>query len=170
MCTDAGGPVAPDAAPPDAAPEEDNCAAPDGGRIVNPADTCPDGGTDDDGGMDDEVAPHYGSSADDDDCKTHVTYGATCVQRNQNVTFTVTQRNLTSNMNMTGAKPYIEAFIGNHPITLAGAATENNGVYTISGVQFDRAGIWTVRFHFFGDCADGDDSKHTHVAFYVRVP
>ena len=132
--------------------------------------SCPDAGVVDDGGVADEVPPHFGTSADDDDCKTRVTFSTTCVQRNQNVTLTVTQKNLTSNLNMTGAKPYIEAFIGNHPITLAGTATENNGVYTISGVQFDRAGLWTVRFHFFGDCAETEDSMHSHVAFYIQVP
>jgi hypothetical protein len=175
MCgADAGGPVYVDAAPPDASGPDLHCVADDGGKVINSATTCPGPDAvappDPDAGPEETPPPHYGTEADDDDCKSHVSYTASCIQRNQNVTFTVTQKWLETNMNSTGGTPSVEATIGNHPSATTGTVTENNGAYTISGIQFDRAGVWTVRFHFFETCEDTEDSKHTHVAFYVLVP
>jgi hypothetical protein len=178
-CTDGGGPVYIDAAPPDASGPDMHCIADDGGKIINTATFCPgpdavappnpDAG--DDGGTEPLPDPHYGTEADDDDCKSHVSYTASCIQQNQDVTFTVTQKWLATSTNSTGADPHVEAFIGNHPSITTGTATDNgNGVYTISGIRFDRAGVWTVRLHFFETCEDVDDSYHSHIAFYVRVP
>ena len=38
-------------------------------------------------------------------------------------------------------------------------------------INFDAAGDWTVRFHFYETCNDApEDSPHGHAAFFVHVP
>ena len=43
------------------------------------------------------------------------------------------------------------------------------GTYT-GPIYFDRAGEWTVRFHFEETCNDVPGSPHGHIAFHVVVP
>jgi hypothetical protein len=126
----------------------------------------------DDAGMVELPGGRPGDEADDDDCKYHVKFTNTCVAQNLDVTFTVTATVRGTNAPLTGAATRPEVFLGashvspSHPTT-----TENNGVYTIGPIRFDRPGIWTVRFHFFEDCDDTvEDSKHGHVAFLINVP
>jgi hypothetical protein len=75
---------------------------------------------------------------------------------------------------LTGANTVIEAFLTNvHPAPpLKQTTTEvPPGTYAVSPVQFDAAGRWTVRFHFYETCDDSlPDSPHGHAAFYVDVP
>ena len=50
-------------------------------------------------------------------------------------------------------------------------ATETSpGTYTYGPIRFDASGKWTVRFHLYEDCVDGDTSPHGHAAFFVTVP
>ena len=61
----------------------------------------------------------------------------------------------------------------NHAAPSSGGvgAESPTGTYTVSGVVFDKPGMWTVRFHLFEDCLDFDPaSPHGHAAFYVNVP
>jgi hypothetical protein len=45
------------------------------------------------------------------------------------------------------------------------------GTYVTSPVTFDAPGEWTIRFHFFEQCADVlPSSPHGHAAFFVNVP
>jgi hypothetical protein len=173
VCPDGGGPAAAEA---DAAPD-DHCQG-DAGPIVQPATTCPSSPGDaavagGDAGEEPMPMPHPGTEADDDDCKFHVKYSVSCVAEGRDVTFTVTPTALTDMSKVTGAKPYIEAFLTEvHPVPNSGAmSTENDGVYTIGPIRFDAPGKWTVRFHFFAQCLDTEaTTKHTHVAFFVNVP
>jgi len=155
---------------------------PDGGLLVQPtsqADCHLDAGMDmdmDAGGADmsDFGPTHDGTQAYDDDCKYDVSWSSTAVRENTSVTFTVTIKDLSTNQALTGANPYIEAFLSDtHPGDTSNATTTegSGGTYTIGPVRFDASGIWTVRFHIFGDCSDAaDDSPHGHAAFFVQVP
>ncbi|HEX7664230.1 MAG TPA: hypothetical protein VF407_06970 [Polyangiaceae bacterium] len=131
-----------------------------------------DGGDDDTGS--DFGATMYGSEGDDDDCKYHVKWSANGVAENSNVTFHVSAVIKSTSAPLTGASPYIEAFLNSTtPAPNAPTQTKDNGdgSYDIGPVQFDKAGQWTVRFHFYGDCTDGnEESQHGHAAFYVTVP
>jgi hypothetical protein len=120
-----------------------------------------------DGGRGDSVPPHNGNEADDDNCLYHMKFTVPCIQRNQNVSFTLDMKNLGTMTPATGAAPEIEATIGNHPIPNSNPmTTEKNGVYTIGPVRFDRMGRWTLTFHVY----DSAPAKHSHVSFYLDVP
>jgi hypothetical protein len=151
-----------------------HCIGDDGGKIIEEATMCAMEGSDSGAGESDAgeeplPPPHEGTEADDDDCKFHVSYSATCVAGGVN--FTVTPTFLEDMSKATGAVPYIEAFLTEtHPAADSGTATESDGVYTIGPVKFDQPGKWTVRFHFYPLCLDTAGSKHSHVAFYFNVP
>ncbi|SRR6266540_2611672 len=154
-------------APVPSAAADTHCVSDDGGKIIEPATTCPTEAAD--AGEEPLPPPHLGTEADDDDCKFHVTYAASCVAGGVN--FTVTPTFLEDMSKATGAAPYIEAFLTlTHPAPDAGMATESVGVYTIGPVKFDQPGTWTVRFHFYPNCLDNEGSKHSHVAFSFNVP
>ncbi len=171
VCPPGGGAVASEAGP------DDHCSG-DGGPIKQPATTCPT--TPGDAAETDAAAETYpeahpGTEADDDDCKYHVSFTVTCVQRGEDATFTITVTQRTDGSALTGADPQIEATLGDtHPLpnTPAPVTTEvGGGKYTISHVRFDASGVWTVRFHFFEMCLDTEEtSKHAHVAFLINVP
>jgi hypothetical protein len=120
-----------------------------------------------DGGRGDAVPPHEGTEADDDNCYFHVKMTVPCIEQNQNVAFTFELVNFGTTTPANGAAPELEATIGYHPsVPTNPMATENNGVYTITPVRFDRAGRWTVTLHVY----DAMPAKHSHVSFYVDVP
>jgi hypothetical protein len=125
----------------------------------------------------------YGTEGDDDDCKYHVTWKSTPMGLNTNVTFTVSAVYLTDgNPNppectgcpVTGASTITEVYLDDtHPAPNAPTVTTESpkGTYEIGPIVFDAPGKWTVRFHFFEDCADIlPSSPHGHAAFYVDVP
>jgi hypothetical protein len=117
----------------------------------------------------------YGNDGTDDDCKYHVHWTSTPIYEDTHVTFTVSATKLADNdAPLTGANTSIEAFLtAIHPAPpLKQTTTElPPGTYTVSPVQFDTPGRWTVRFHFFETCDDAlPDSPHGHAAFYVDVP
>ena len=169
----AGGPVA-------GAPDDHCYLGADGGagplqaQITHPA-ACsatvgPDGGS-----SGPEFGPtNYDSVANDDDCKYQVGFWSTAVREGEEVTFTVSAVKTVDGSALTGAAPYTEIFLSDtHPAPNSDPKTVEAppGVYTIGPVRFDAAGRWTVRFHFFGQCADlTPDSPHGHVAFFLDVP
>lgn len=115
----------------------------------------------------------YNQSGADDDCKYDVTWTASPVYRDTDLTFTVTLKTRAGGVPVLGAGPYSEAFLGaSHAAPNAGATTreKGSGAYELGPIRFDRAGKWTVRFHVFDGCIDGPDSPHGHAAFYVNVP
>ncbi len=129
----------------------------------------------------------YGTEADDDDCKYHVSYTYTPICENNDTYFIVTATSLTKSeadggaAPLTGASTYIETFLGDtHPApNVDGQPPHGNqivvegppGTYTVGPIQFDAPGEWTVRFHFNEFCCDvADDSPHGHAAFYITVP
>lgn len=124
------------------------------------------------GGGDDFGATMYGAEGDDDDCKYHVKWSA-APRVNEDATFTVIATTKADGKPLTGAKPYIEAFLGaTHPAPNAPTTTTEAtpGTYTIGPVRFDASGDWTVRFHFAADCNDNEQSPHGHAAFFVHLP
>lgn len=134
------------------------------------------------GGMVDmggEVGSEYGETqynaeGNDDDCKYRVKFSVTPIQKGTAATFTATITSLATNQPVTGAMTRPEVFLSDtHPAPNSGADTTESppGTYVIKPIQFDAAGKWTMRFHFFEDCVDNvEDSPHGHVAFYVNVP
>ena len=127
-----------------------------------------------DAGSPDYGPTQYNSSGDDDDCKYQVSFTATPIRQNQNVSFTVTAKTLTDLQPATGANIDAEVFLNDtHPAPNSGQATseKSGGVYDVGPIKFDAAGRWTVRFHLHEDCQDStDDSPHGHIAFYIDVP
>lgn len=144
---------------------------------VDPA-ACTDtaGEAEDTGEDDDEYGETmYGSSGKDDECKYAVSWSSTDVCEGEDVTFTVTLSYLLDGTPVTGAAPELEGFMTDMEtdVLSTGNATTTevgDGVYTIGPVHFDTAGDWTIRFHIFGDCADGETSPHGHAAFHLNVP
>jgi len=124
------------------------------------------------------------SEGDDDECKYHVSWTSTPIRLNQNVTFTVTAQDLAT------AHP-LESLSGEHELPLSRVEvyqpcepnrlgpTQNfnaefketaPGVFEGGPIRFDQPGRWVVRFHFYEECNDGEESPHGHVAFFVDVP
>jgi hypothetical protein len=128
---------------------------------------------DDGGATGDLGATLYNATGFDDDCKYAVSWTATPVTVNANVTFTVTVTRLSDGMPAHCAGVGAEPFIGNTPaIPTTGAAEIGaSGTYNVGPIKFTQSGMWTVRFHFYEECSDSnDDSPHGHAAFYVNVP
>ena len=115
----------------------------------------------------------YGTQGDDDDCKYHVTWTSSPIREHQNVTFTLSLVRKEDGQPAVGAVPDIEAFLNDtHPAPNSKQVPSETspGHYTAGPIQFDAPGKWTVRFHFYEQCNDGDTSPHGHAAFYVDVP
>jgi hypothetical protein len=138
-----------------------------------------DGGASDDAGAAESFSVYYGSVADDDDCKYHVSFTTTPVLVNTPVTFNVTVTKLAeNNAPATGADVVLESYLSTnmfHVIPNNGTVTTEtpakSGKYTMKPIKFDVSGRWVVRFHFYETCDDIlDDSPHGHVAFYYDVP
>lgn len=126
-----------------------------------------------DAGAADYGATCYGTEADDDDCKYHVTWTSTPIRQNTDVTFTITSKNRAGGAPTTGAEPRLEIYLNDThlaPNTKQAATETSPGVYSVGPVRFDAPGRWTVRFHFSETCNDGEHSPHGHVAFFVDVP
>ncbi len=125
-----------------------------------------------DGGASEYGETMFNQVGADDECKYDVSWTATSVYRDTDVTFTVTVKSRTDGTAVLDAEPDVEAFLGtSHAAPSTGKSTEKGGgVYTIGPVRFDQAGKWTVRFHFFDRCIDGPTSPHGHAAFFVSVP
>lgn len=116
-----------------------------------------------------------GSEGEDDECKYHVKWTSTAVTRDADVTFAIVATNRKDSSPVAAAKPYAEIFLNDtHPgpntPTPVKTTETAPGNYTIGPVRFDVSGKWNVRFHFAADCADGEESPHGHVAFFVNVP
>ena len=115
----------------------------------------------------------FNAEGDDDDCKYHVKWTATAIRAHGNVSFDVTLTKLADMTPATGAGVRAEIFLTDtHPAAPPPAATESaGGKYAVGPINFDAAGDWTVRFHFYENCNDApEDSPHGHAAFFVHVP
>jgi len=128
----------------------------------------------------------YNSSGDDDDCKYRVAWTSTAVRKGASVTFTVTATSKATNAPLEAlasqpagstALSRLELYIpcqpthvppnGDFKPTITEIAP---GVYTAGPIVFDESGRWVVRFHFYEECLDQDNSPHGHAAFFVDVP
>jgi hypothetical protein len=115
----------------------------------------------------------FNSEGEDDECKYHVKWESTPVAQNTDVTFAIIATNRNDSSPVAAAEPYAEVFLDEtHPApnTNSTATETSPGHYTIGPVRFDKPGKWNVRFHFHAECADGEDSPHGHIAFFVNVP
>ena len=165
-------------------PADNHCALDDGGVMAQPtnAASCHAAGIDGQGcGYGDT---RFGTSAYDDDCKYHVVISTTPIcEGAAGVNFTVTVTSVTSGALVTGAHTLAEVFtttpgdascddMSMHAGPNSGVVLSEISAGTYAGaVEFDEAGAWTVRFHFFEECNDGpEDSPHGHAAFHVTVP
>lgn len=151
-----------------------HCSEADGGAIVQQTSMAachPDGGI---VMMADYGAPQFNQSGADDDCKYDVSWTATPIRENADVTFTVSVKSRVDSSAVAKANVEAEVFLNDkHPAPNSGQTTQEsaNGMYAVGPVQFDAAGRWTVRFHVFEDCEDTlTTSPHGHVAFFVDVP
>ena len=129
---------------------------------------------DDAGAMSEYGATLYNDEGDDDECKYHVKWTASPVAQGKDVTFTVVATNKSDGSALKAAPIRAEVFLDDtHPGPNTNQTSKESataGTYTVGPIRFDKPGKWTVRFHFFEDCADGEESPHGHVAFYVQVP
>ncbi len=145
------------------------CGLGEGGSVATKA------GTDGGAAGDDTAAVLYNNIGYDDDCKYAVTWEASKIAQKKDVYFQVTASLLTNGHALSGAAPYVEGFLDpTHP-ALDGSQKPTSvevtpGTYVMGPYQFDAAGIWTARFHFFANCSDAVDSPHGHAAFFVAVP
>jgi hypothetical protein len=122
---------------------------------------------------DPEVPAHEGTSADDDDCKYHVDFNTSALYKNQDATVTAVATYKVDGTPLVGATPHLEIFLSDtHPAPNANTVAIESppGTYTMKPVLFDASGQWTIRFHFFENCTDLENSPHGHVAFLVDVP
>jgi hypothetical protein len=133
-----------------------------------------------DSNVDADDTPDYGDTmyndnGRDDDCKYFVQWKSTEIDENNNVFFlTTAQVNaVTPSAPVIGANILAEVFLSDtHPAppTNQTAVESPPGTYKVGPIQFDEAGMWTVRFHLFENCLDyADGSPHGHAAFYVNV-
>jgi hypothetical protein len=125
----------------------------------------------------------YDDSGDDDDCKYTASWASTPIRLNQDVTFTVMAKDLTSNKPLEAlddgqlALSRIEVYQPCKPTRRAPAQDYSAkfvesapGEYTGGPIRFDQSGRWVARFHFYEQCSDSDRSPHGHIAFFVDVP
>jgi hypothetical protein len=120
----------------------------------------------------------YGSAGNDDDCKYYVSWIATPIQEGADTYFTVTAIRLQDMKPATcaGVIPDVSLDPVGGGLSLHGlpgtppSPEIMPGVYKVGPLRFDKPGTWTVRFHFFEECTDSDDSPHGHAAFFVNVP
>jgi hypothetical protein len=122
----------------------------------------------------DEYGPTMvGAKADDDQCKYNLEWSITPTHVNEDETVTVKITRLADGKPATGAEPNLEIYLDEtHPApnTPAKATETAPGTYSYGPIRFDASGQWTVRFHLYEDCVDGDTSPHGHAAFFVTVP
>jgi hypothetical protein len=86
-----------------------------------------DGGASDDAGAGgDDFTVYYGSVADDDDCKYHVSFTTTPVLVDTAVTFNVTVTKLAENVPATGADVVLESYMADNKFHII----PNNGTVT----------------------------------------
>lgn len=127
-----------------------------------------------DGSTDEYGATLFNAEGDDDECKFHVKWTSTAITENADVSFTVTATNKSDGSPVTPQNPIrLEVFLDDtHPGPNTNQTSKEGapGVYTAGPIRFDKAGRWTVRFHFNEQCEDGETSPHGHAAFYVQVP
>jgi hypothetical protein len=128
----------------------------------------------------------YNSSGDDDDCKYQVSWTSTAVRKGESVTFTVTATSIATGAPLealasqppgSNALSRLELYIPCQPTHVPPAGDFQPtikeiapGVYTAGPIVFDESGRWVVRFHFYEECLDQDNSPHGHAAFFVEVP
>ncbi|HLK92006.1 MAG TPA: hypothetical protein VKZ18_19095 [Polyangia bacterium] len=116
----------------------------------------------------------YGSAGNDDDCKYFISWTATPIKENADTTFTVTALRLADMKPATcaGVRPDVSLSLTHGVAAPKNPSTETSpGIYQVGPIKFDAPGIWTVRFHLYEECDDGQaDSPHGHAAFYVQVP
>jgi hypothetical protein len=166
-----GGPSGPAGGPVSGALDT-HCTLPDGGMLVQPTSQadCKVSGT----GATDLGNTMFNSEGDDDDCKYHVKFTVSPVYENSDVNFTVTATKKTDGTPAVGANVDPEVFLDTtHPAPNSNTHTTESppGTYHVGPIHFDKAGKWTMRFHFFEQCDDSiPTSPHGHAAFFIDVP
>jgi hypothetical protein len=172
-------------------PVDNHCAmaAPDGGVLVNSVTEACDADIPPDADIPSCAygSTNYNNAADDDDCKYHIVWSSTPICESPgSVTFTFQLTYKDTGKPATGAGPSAEAFTSSPGDWDAATYCDDTSTYlgplramdfvegmpgTYSGpVQFDRPGVWTVRFHFYEKCTDWPTAPHGHAAFHITVP
>ena len=167
----------------DSGAEDDGSAGDSGSAGGDAGGAAPSPGPCDENGTDGAYgSTMFGTEGDDDDCKYHVSYTVSPLCENNDTYFVVTANYLTRDgASLTGASTFAEVCLSDtHPgPNIDTRPPYGNqevvegppGTYTIGPVQFDKAGTWTVRFHFNEFCCDvAPDSPHGHAAFFISVP
>jgi hypothetical protein len=132
-----------------------------------------DAGDSDAGAVSDYGDTLFNSEGDDDDCKYHVKFTSDPIAENADVFFNVTVTRTVDGMPATGAAVEPQVFLGTThlaPDTMPKPVETAPGVYRVGPVRFDMSGRWTVRFHLYEECDDGETSPHGHIAFFVDLP
>jgi len=131
--------------------------------------------------------PLYNDSGDDDECKYHMSWTSTPIQKNQPFTVMVKATNLQTGAPLanlpdqepgTVALSRIEPFVPCDPVHLPPTSTLEGqhvtetgpGEFSVGPLVFDESARWEMRFHFYGDCFNNSATPHAHIAFFVDVP
>ncbi|HXK20136.1 MAG TPA: hypothetical protein VNG33_20130 [Polyangiaceae bacterium] len=131
--------------------------------------------------------PLYNDAGDDDECKYHMSWTSTPVEKNKPFSVMVKATNLQTGAPLgnlpdqepgTVALSRIEPFVPCDPVHLAPTSTLEDqrvtetgpGEFSVSPLVFDESGRWEMRFHFYGDCFNNSATPHAHIAFFVDVP
>jgi hypothetical protein len=115
--------------------------------------------------------PSWIFESDDDECKFHVQLATTCESASDlSVTFALTK--LIDGTPASGAAPYVDAYLSiTHFAPSAGVTADvAPGVYSISHIQLDASGAWTLEFHLYASCPLGTSSPHAHFTTFFEVP
>lgn len=157
----------------------------EGGGVSNGAGTAgaPDCNLVHDAGYGDTL---YNEAGDDDDCKYHMSWTSTSIEKDKPFTLTVSASNkatgepLTTLAAQVAGKPAlsrIEPYMPCEPSHLApnsdyeAPVTQiGPGKFSVGPVVFDRSGRWIIRYHFYEECLNSNTTPHGHIAFFVNVP
>ena len=155
-----------------------------GGDAATMPDDATSGGDGGMGPMDDEGPAMFGTSGLDDDCKYGLKWQSTGAGLNQDIWFQLDVTYAADGKPATKVAEttnpiVIEAYVDNgdptknHPALVNGQTSQEDaavpGRYIVGPVKFDQAAQWTVRFHLYGVCNDGETSPHGHGAFLFAV-
>ena len=128
----------------------------------------------------------FDSAGDDDECKYHVSWTSTPVEKGKPFTLTVSATSLATGEPLEHiaaqdpGKPAlsrIEPFLPcqpSHPTPTkdyeAPVTEISPGTFTVGPVVFDESGRWAIRYHFYEECFNNVTTPHAHIAFFVNVP
>lgn len=130
-----------------------------------------------DGGLlpEDQPAVRFNASADDDECKYHLSFTTTAVKKDSNFTVTVVATRKADGQPASAADIEVEAVTADKthvaPDLMPKTTEGPLGTYKIGPLRLDRTGRWIATFHLYEECTEvAKDTPHGHASFHFDVP